>query len=470
MDKLTTRPTEPSPEDAPARFQRFNLYDNPFPANPVVNQDSTDKRINGDVYEMEIRSREYERMVRGFLQTPQTDVNHLRLGYIVDTSYIGRGNGKSAFLVNLQQAINREYCLDISNGVNKCFALYLKPEPGGRTKTFASFVDLLFHSMLRAGIVDTCLAILRLEALSRVYPDVPLEVGESDQELKDTVRALNSEEWYKDRQLEYRKIGRAIVENKYLQSLPLTFPILRETQYLRAEPVRQEDFEHTYCEGLRRPAERMEFVFTDLIRLFQAAGFNGAYVLVDDFEQIPSFQSARQRTDFASELRACLFDGLSLNARIGFYNLFLVLHAGVPRLIGEAWEQSGMAHRAPIEPPFAARHVIPFEKLSKAHAVLLLRKYLSEYRIDAAGSDGLAPFTEGAVNVIGEMSEYNAARMLLMAYQLLEKAASTEGQERIDEAFVESAKEELSLDLGRDIPGIQEAASLDLMKKAQDEE
>jgi hypothetical protein len=111
--------------------------------------------------------------------------------------------------------------------------------------------------------------------------------------------------------------------------------------------VSQADFKAHY-EQLKRGAERLTFVFSHLVRLFQAADFNGAYLLVDDFERIPDFQSARQKRDFALELRSVLFDGLYLNARAGFFNFLLVLHAGVPRLISEAWQESGMETRSPI--------------------------------------------------------------------------------------------------------------------------
>jgi len=145
------------------------------------------------------------------------------------------------------------------------------------------------------------------------------------------------------------------------------------------------------------------------VLFFQAAGFNGAYVLVDDFERIPDFQSARQKRDFALELRSCLFDGLFTNAKIGFYNMILVLHAGVQRLIEEAWAASGMENRAPISPAIDSSHVVAFEKLSEQHASLLLQKYLAEYRITYSG-DRLSPFNDEAVRLIGEMSEYNASK------------------------------------------------------------
>ena len=62
----------------------------------------------------------------------------------MDTSYIGRGNGKSAFLVNLYNDINQDFGLDLSNNLNKCFAVLVSPELGGRTKTFSSFIDRFF--------------------------------------------------------------------------------------------------------------------------------------------------------------------------------------------------------------------------------------------------------------------------------------------------------------------------------------
>jgi len=120
---------------------------------------------------MQIRMKEYEQIESRFLKVPQTDLSHLRLGYVVDTSYIGRGNGKSAFLVNLLERINREYCLDISDGVNKCFSVYVTPEAGGRTKTFDRFVNLLFASIIDSNIINNCLAALRLEALLSMQPE-----------------------------------------------------------------------------------------------------------------------------------------------------------------------------------------------------------------------------------------------------------------------------------------------------------
>ncbi len=113
MEKLLSKPIDISPKREEGRFEKFNLRENPFPSTPFVNKDAEDNRINGKIFEIEIRRREYDEFEKNFLKVPQSDQNHLRLGYIIDTSYVGRGNGKSAFLVNLQKRINEEFCLNI---------------------------------------------------------------------------------------------------------------------------------------------------------------------------------------------------------------------------------------------------------------------------------------------------------------------------------------------------------------------
>ncbi len=459
-NKLLNKPRKPLPEGA-GKFQQFHLAENPFPAEPTVNKDSKDKRINGNIYEMEIRQHEYEQFNTAFLKRPQADPNHLRLGYLIDTSYIGRGNGKTAFLVNLQQDINREYCLDLSEGLNKCFAIYLSPDLGGRTKTFLNFADLLFQALLSSQVIENCLASLRLEAIGQLYPDQNLDMELADEKL--LVNHLNSENWFGEHNFDIVKIVRTVFKNEYLQDIPNDFPLFQERNSLIPKLVSSIDFKQHYLD--LKAKDRLDFLFSHLIRFFQAANFNGAYVLIDDFERIPDFQSARQKRDFALELRSCLFDGLYVNARLGFYNFLLVLHAGVQRLISDAWTQSGMENRAPLSPQTASRHIIPFEKLSREHASLLLKKYLAEYRTEKT-TDALFPFTEDAVGKMGELSEYNAAKILKMAYDLLEKAVALKSTPKIDAKFVTEHIESQSLaSYSSSLPTIDKADTIDLQKK-----
>lgn len=463
MVNLLKKPDKVGPSKILGRFEKFNLRENPFPSQPFVNKDASDNRINGKIFEMQIRLEEYQQIESNFLKVSQLDPAHLRLAYVVDTSYVGRGNGKSAFLVNLLERVNAEYCLDISAGANKCFAVYMAPEAGGRTKTFDRFVDLLFSSIIDSNIINYCLAALRLEAILSVYPEFKLSHFSSDQEM---IANLNSEEWFQKYKIDSKDILRSMLKNDYLQSLPKDFPLfVGLNRFYRNVPT-QNDFKEYYRQQ-SKSKDRLEFVFSHLVDFFRAANFNGAYILVDDFERIPDFQSSRQKRDFALELRSCLFDGLYTNAKIGFYNFFLVLHAGVPRLVQEAWSDSGMENRAPISPSqFSAKHIIPFEKLTRDHAKLLLKKYLSEYRIGSDLSDDLSPFEEDAVYKIAELSELNAAKILKMAYDLLDRASQIEGQMIIDEAFIKSV-EDKNIFEDRPVKGIASADTTDLLEKAK---
>lgn len=444
------------------RYEAYNLKENPFPSSPFVNPNSNDARNNGEIYEPSIRDQENEAIEENFFKVPQSDPNHLRLGYIMDTSYIGRGNGKSAFLVNLQKKINQDFGLSISNELNKCFAIILVPEAGGKTKTFESFIDLFVERIFESNMIDDSLLSLRLEAITTLHQDFDIEKYFSDE--VDLRNKLQSRDWYSKNNIDFRQVGQQILSNSYLNNLPQDFPIFSSTPLL-FEPVNQNNFKD-YYQSLKRGKPRLEFVFSHLVTLFLAAGFNGAYIFVDDFERVPDFQSERQKRDFALELRTCLFDGLYINAKVGFYNLILVLHAGVSRLIQSAWEQSGLEQRSPILFKGTSKNVIRFEKITVKDAYSLIQKYLQAYRVNQVDADTFSPFTQDAVAKIAELSEFNASKILKMAYEVLERAVDQNVYE-IDIGFVLANDEENQLTEQRQVSGISEAKTKDLTKESE---
>lgn len=165
-NSILRKPTATVPEDKNI-FEVYNLKENPFPNSPFISQENPDKRYNGEIYEASVRTDEEKKIEENFLKIPQSDPNHIRVGYILDTSYVGRGNGKSSFALNLIKKINHSYCLDISNGLNKCFGLYICPEPSGKTRTFSNLLDKWANAIFTSNIkiIDYSLAALRLEAI-----------------------------------------------------------------------------------------------------------------------------------------------------------------------------------------------------------------------------------------------------------------------------------------------------------------
>jgi len=262
MDKYLKR-SKNEPVIQKGRFEKYNLTENPFPSSPFVNPESNDARSNGGIYEPNIRIDEYDNIKKNFLAFPQSDPNHLKLGYIIDTSYIGRGNGKSAFLVNLQKEINQDFGLNISGGLNKCFALVLSPEPKGLTKTFDSFVDLLVNSIFRLDIITESLTILQLEAIIFLNPKFNVKKSFSNDE--DIKQKVNSAAWYKSQGINFRDVTQQIMANPQLQNLPADFPLNRLGMF-DLEPPTQKLFEE-YYRDLKRGKERIEFAFSHLFRL-----------------------------------------------------------------------------------------------------------------------------------------------------------------------------------------------------------
>ncbi|RXK86189.1 hypothetical protein [Filimonas effusa] len=470
MSKLLKKATSSIDVIPQGKFERYLLNENPFPSQAILNKDSTERKFNGSIYEPEIRSVEWEKMLTNFIKVPQNDLNHQRLGFILDSSYIGRGNGKTAFLLNLTKKINEEYCLDLSDNVNKCFAIYFQPESGGKTKSFDNFVDILFTAIIDSNIISNALAILRIEAISTLLNSSTFLESFTDE--NEIVAKFNNKDWFSSKErneiFECSKtdIGKQILKNSHLQGISSDFPLYKEAHLVLTSIVTQKEFIE-YFNSLKKGKDRMDFIFTDLVNVFLAAGFNGAYLFVDDFERIPDHQSAIQKKDFVTQLRTILYDGLYLNSKIGFYNIILALHAGVPRILQDAWGLSGLEQRVSLNPSIDnPRHMILFDKINEVHAIMLIQKYLSEYRTSDSGKP-LSPFTEGAVRQIGLTAEFNAAKILQMAYNIIENAAN-DGIEEIDEPYIGSLTKQGAINIQSDtLPdSISTTKTVDLLNKS----
>jgi hypothetical protein len=101
---------------------------------------------------------------------------------------------------------------------------------------------------------------------------------------------------------------------------------------------------------------------------------------------------------------------------------------------------------------------------------LLLKRYLSEYRINVndkrVRTNELFPFTEDAVYKIAEVSKLNVSIILKLSYDLLDKASTIDEQEKIDEKFVEEIIDKNIMD-SETKKSIASAETTDLRKKAQ---
>lgn len=464
-NKFTKRPTASPDRQQAMKFHRFDLKDNPFPNEPYVNKQSSDSRINGDIYDDALRIDEHAKLGTSFIEPSRNEGSHLKLGYIEDASYLGRGNGKSAFILNASTNINSSYCLDLSNNTNKCFSIVVNPQGGGKAKSFESFVDLLLECIVSSKLIEIAIGSLILEAVgSDSKFSSAVDAIENEESLID---AIYGEAWFAENKIDKHWIFQKLADNPFLREMNPDSPFSDLTGHslINDEIVDGKIALNHYTRSLKRGRPRFDFVFNELPLLFLAAGFNGGFVFVDDFERIPEFQSARQKRDFAVELRSVLFDGPYMSSKYGFFSMLLILHAGVPRLIGDAWQASGINSRSPMNDSNST-HVIQFEKLEPTKIESLLIRYLDEFRIDPGTKGSLAPFNSAAVKQIAEDCEFNAGRILQNANSMLDYAANEDQTTEIDLDFVKSRSGESEQDdEPKDLKSSLSAA-LDLKQKA----
>lgn len=419
MRKFFNKPTNLLDTSSKGKYEYLFLRENPFPMTAVVNKESDEKKINGSIYEPSIREKEYIQLVDNFIKSPLNKPDHLRLGLINDQSFVGRGNGKSSFIINMVNSINKEFSLDISDGVNKCFAVNFAPESGGKTKHFDKFIYLLFESIIRSNIIEESLAMLRIDAILSLYNEKFIFDKEFSNDL-DVIKKLNDNDWFNTHKLiDKNEVTKKIYERPLFNHISPDFPLSKNKNLVLKPLVTQNDFK-IYFESLKKSEERMNFIFNDLVIFFIESGFNGSFIFVDDFERIPEFQSTIQKKDFFSQLRTILYDGLYMSAKIGFYNFIFSLHAGVPRIIKDEWSTSGMEQRVPLSPSFSTTHLIVFDKISEDDVEALIVKYLNEYRTENFTGDKLYPFSKESVKIIGNGQEMNASKILKLCYELIE--------------------------------------------------
>ncbi len=447
MNKFVNKPKNVTPERV-SDYKQFNLKENPFPATPFMALQSPDKRVNGTIYEKSIRKEEYEQLKDNFLSKPQSDFSRSRLGFLMDTSYVGRGNGKTAFLMHLLKTnINNDYCHDISNGENKCFGLYIQPETGGKTKTFEKLIEKIILEIINKNTLKDCLVSIYLTSILEHYPEKFELVMNSlkDVDENDYYTKVTDSRWYKENQLEIIELEKSIRNNIYLKNMSDDFynAVISRQQYSLIPNVSLtiESIKEYYMAKIKKN-DKVEFFFNDLVLLFEAANFNGAYIFIDDFERIPDFQSERDRRDFVNSIRTYLFDGISENAKKGFYNFLLVLHAGVPRLIEKAWGDSGMEQRcslATLDKNQSEGHQIIFKPLDITSTEKLIEAYIREYKITVNNNeDALFPFTKESVNKIHIVSDGNVSKILKNCHHILEAAIKADNVSIIDKNFVDS--------------------------------
>lgn len=431
MNKFIRKP-ETKPSEIRDLFSRFNLKENPFPYNPFIEPESEDPKRNGEIFDERIRYKELEKFKTNFLEQP-IDGDHNRVGYLMESSFTGRGNGKSAFLVNIQNSINADFGATVSKNINKSFSIYFKAKASGQNAKFWQVSQEIIKELASKKIFEDCLITLRYKVLE--------ENGWLKQIEKEMIEESDYYNLLNNSWLMEKNINFPIFNSKLRQKLiDVGISMELATLFANKSSEASKSILEKYIFEKQEPWKKKElnrFLFDELCRFFIMSDFNGCYILLDEFEKIADFQKPVERIEFAYELRQNILESSLQSGITGFFIFIITMHPGTQRLILESWEKSGINARSPLpgEDFMEAPHVISFEDIKKQDISALLKVYLDYYRIDKSGEIGLYPFDEEAVNMIAEVSKYNAARILKFSHMLLSELVQTE-KEKIDRLFV----------------------------------
>lgn len=426
-------------------YEHLGLRDNPFPIDGIVNRASPDPRVNGTIFAPEIRQqviRDFERKLLGVGNPEQ----RYRLGYLWAEGDLttGRGVGKTAILLYLQRRINADWGESYFQGKFSVCALYTTPQPG--TKKLEYVAVLALRELVTQKVLDSVLTTLR-------YKVITSGLIEGDTA---AVRALSPDE------------VNNLLDGAWLKAHGFDFDVLNEQVVaLLASAGVEEWFTHavanndllTYLKAMRRdqqqdwtlPSPRdvglfrraNNLFFTQAVRTLKAAGFRGAYLFVDDIENVVDQMGRRERETFAKELRYVVLGGDYEAAMSRFVTVVLTTHAASAQRLSEAWGFAGLQTSLPMS--LDAENSILVPALNLAEAKEVMKRYLAYYHITEMANP-FHPFTEDAIEKLVQAHDYHPRRFLsrtaepsgiVGANGIIEKAHQDPARTQIDAAFVE---------------------------------
>ena len=138
-----------------------------------------------------------------------------------------------------------------------------------------------------------------------------------------------------------------------------------------------------------------DILFNDLVRFLKEAGFAGAYLFIDDIENLTDQMANKETIEFAKELAQCLARPGRASADTRFFSGVLTTHQKCGNEARTGLGRSWSPAVARLDPTADTSVKVPLP--SEDGALEMLAEYIKEHRLP--GKDGLQwlhPFTEAA--------------------------------------------------------------------------
>jgi hypothetical protein len=384
-------------------YAMLALTNNPFPGDPIIRPGSKDPRTNGSIFadgcRKEVISRFEKLLLRGEDFEERT---RLALLWSEGDKESARGTGKTALLRHFQHRINRDWGTSEFKHFSAAVIYVCFPDP----------VDRLFSAQLawaalldaeESGLIRAASAMLRLAEIQKRWPNQSAtllgEMARAEIAGRDSVDVLFDEKVLESRGFVVEDVVSAVVEHltdaEVKAAVAEALATADLTEHLRSLRKDGEVRPYYVQREIKGLTHAKDILFNDLVRFLKEAGFAGAYLFIDDVENLTDKMANKETIEFAKDLGLCLLRPGRASGDTRFFSGVLTTHIQAATKLAKGWGEAGLQAVARMDPMADTSVKVPLP--SEDGALEMLGEYITKHRLPGKeGLDRLHPFTEAA--------------------------------------------------------------------------
>jgi len=427
-------------EDGP--YARLRLSNNPFLSDPIIRPRAKDPRASGEIFADGCR-REVITKFENLLIKDFDNRARLALLWSDGDKESGRGTGKTALLRHFQHRINQDWGQSEFGKFNAA-VIYI---------AFPDQVDRLYSEQLawaalvdadESGLIRAAAASLRIAVMEKKWPIAAkallAEIEQREQDGTDWADLLLSHESLLRHKIDAEELNRAVIEELVDEEIDEPIAAAFACDGLKA-----------YLQSLRRDGQVRPYwvsrdvkglnvakhlLFDQLVRFLDKTGFVGAYLFVDDIENLTDQMTNKQAIEFAKELGlACLRPGRASGDR-RYFSAVLTTHLQAGMKLARGWGEAGLQAVARLDPTADTSIRVPLP--TEAGALEMMAEYIKHHRNAGPDVDRLHPFTEAAARkLVSGVQPPLHPRTFLQKAHFAVKQAADEKADSIDVKAIE---------------------------------
>ena len=435
-------------------YEALALTNNPFPGDPIIRPGSKDRRTNGAIFadgcRKEVISRFEKLLLRG---TDFENRARMALLWSEGDKETGRGTGKTALLRHFQHRINRDWGATEFKQFSAAVIYVCFPDQADRLYS----EQLAWAALLDAeesGLIRAASAMLRLAEIQKHWPkksDALLtEIKRAEAEGRDSVDVLFDDQVLAATGFVVEEVVSAVVERltdaEVKSAVGEALAVADLKGHLRSFRKDGEVRPYYVQRETKGLTHAKDMLFNDLVRFLKEAGFAGAYLFIDDIENLTDQMANKETIEFAKELALCLVRPGRASGDTRFFSGVVTTHQQAATKLARGWGEAGLQGVARMDATADTSVKVPLP--SEDGALEMLAEYIKEHRLP--GKDGLQwlhPFTEAAARkLVSGVKPALHPRTFLQKAHFAVRQAADDGLKSIDVADIEKLFTNIGID------------------------